>query len=130
MSKEGEVLIGKGGRTKLCLDQGKVKHGPGFGIAQLREVFQVECDASVVEIGTILSQDNRPVAFFSEKVCEARSKWSAYELEFFAVVRTLKHREHYLIQREFVLYTDHQVLKHINSQVSINRMHARWVAYI
>ena len=84
----------------------------------------MECDASVVGIGVVLSQDNGPVAFFSEKVCEARSKWSAYELEFFAIVQTLKHWEHYLIQREFVLYTDHQALKHINSQVSINRMHA------
>ena len=35
-----------------------------------------------------------------------------------------------MIQREFVLYTNHQALKHVNSQVSINRMHARWVAYI
>ena len=90
----------------------------------------MECDAFVDGIGAVLSQDNRPVAFFSEKVYEARSKWSAYELEFFVVVRTLKHWEHYLIQREFVLYTDHQALKHINSQVSINKMHTQWVAYI
>ena len=90
----------------------------------------MECDASVVGIGVVLSRDNRAVAFFSEKVCEAQSKWSACELEFFAVVRTLKHWEYYLIQREFVLYTDHQALKHINNQVSINRMHAQWVAYI
>ena len=101
-----------------------------LALPNFEKVFQVECDASVVGIGAVFSQDNRPVAFFSEKVGEAQSKWSTYELEFFVVVRTLKHWEHYLIQREFILYTDHQALKHINSQVSINRMHARWVAYI
>ena len=37
MSEEREALMGKGGRIKLCLDQGKVKHSPGSGIAQLRE---------------------------------------------------------------------------------------------
>ena len=35
-----------------------------------------------------------------------------------------------MIQREFVLFTDHQALKFINSQNSINRMHAKWVSYI
>jgi len=50
------------------------------------KVFQVECDASVVGIGVVLSQDNKPVAFFIEKVCEARSQWLVYELEFFVVV--------------------------------------------
>ena len=83
--------MGKRGRTKLCLDQGKIEHSPGLALPNFDKVFQVECDASVVGIGAILSQDNRPVAFFSEKVCEARSKWSAYELELFAVVQTLKH---------------------------------------
>ena len=66
-------------------------------------------------VGAVLSQEGRPVAFYSEKLSEVRKKWSTYELEFYVVFRDLKHWEHYLIQHEFVLFTDHQALKFIKS---------------
>ncbi|XP_059629575.1 uncharacterized protein LOC132272441 [Cornus florida] len=91
---------------------------------------KVECDASVIGVGVILSQEGRPVVFHSEKLSNARKKWTTYELEFYSVVRVLKVWEHYLVQREFVIYTDHQALKFINSQNNINRMHTRWVSFL
>lgn len=94
------------------------------------KLFEVECDASIVGIGVVLFQEGRPVEFFNEKLNEARRKWTTYELEFYVVIRSLKHWEHYLIQREFVLYSDHHALKFLNTQNSLNRMHARWISFM
>lgn len=79
------------------------------------KVFRVECDASGVKIGAMLSQEDRPVTFFSEKLNEARQKYSVYDKKFYVLVQALKCWRHYLLPKEFVVFTDHQALKFIAS---------------
>ncbi|PKI45897.1 hypothetical protein CRG98_033696 [Punica granatum] len=92
--------------------------------------FELHCDASKVGIGAVLSQNNRPVAYFSEKLSGAKLKCNTYDVEFYAVVQAVKHWRHYLFCRELVLYTDHEALKNLHRQDKVSPRHASWIAYL
>ncbi|KAJ0967944.1 hypothetical protein J5N97_024861 [Dioscorea zingiberensis] len=96
----------------------------------LSKVFEVACDASGIGIGGVLSQEGHPVAYFSEKLNDARQRYSTYEKEFYAVVQALKHWRFYLLPQEFVLYSDHQALRYFCIQRKLSDKHARWVAFL
>ena len=46
------------------------------------------------------------------------------------MVRALQTWQHYLWPKEFVIYTDHESLKHLKGQQKLNKRHARWVEFI
>ncbi|GJS52676.1 reverse transcriptase domain-containing protein [Tanacetum coccineum] len=94
------------------------------------EAAKVECDASGVGIGGVLSQTQRPIAFFSEKLNDARRKYSTYDKEFYVIVCSLDTWRHYLLSNEFVLFSDHEALKFINGQHKLKPRHAKWVEFI
>ena len=35
-----------------------------------------------------------------------------------------------MLNKEFILYSDHEALKHLNSQQKINRRHAAWSEFL
>jgi hypothetical protein len=91
--------------------KGKITEQPILVLLDFKKTFQVKCDASGFEIGAALSQEDRPIAYFSENLNEAKVKYSMYDKEFYAIIQALKKWRHYLIPKEFVLYSDNHALQ-------------------
>lgn len=71
-----------------------------------QEPFTVETDASDVTIAASLSQNGRPVAFFSKTLSDSERKYPIIEKEACAIIESLKKWRHYLMGRHFYLITD------------------------
>jgi len=93
-------------------------------------VFEVECNASRVGVGSVLTKEGKTFACFSDKLHDSRRKYSTYDEYFYAIMRCLEHWSHYLIASEFILHYDHEVLKYIQGQHKINLCYAKWVEYL
>ncbi len=55
-----------------------------------------------------MTQDNRPIAFFSWKLSDVQSKYTITKLEFLAIVETLKEFNRILWRQRISVYTDHK----------------------
>lgn len=128
--KQGRFHWGPEQDQSFALIKDKFSTAPVLAFPDFTKVLEVECDASMLGIGAVLIQEGRPLEYFSEKLNKARQKWSTYEQELFSVVPALKHWEHFLLQNDFVLHSDHRALKFMNFQKTPSRMHARWILFL
>jgi len=102
---------------------------PVMRLPDFSKAFEVTCDASGLAIRGVLSQESHPVAYFSEKL-NVQQGYSTYDKEFYAVIQALRYWRHYLLPQEFVLYSDHEALRYLNSQKRLNVRHSKWVEFL
>jgi hypothetical protein len=72
--------------------------------------FDIYTYASSTQLGAMITQDNRPIAFFSRKLSETQQKYSVMEIELLAIVETLKEFKEMLWGQDIKVYTDHKNL--------------------
>jgi hypothetical protein len=108
----------------------KITEQPILVLQDFKKTFQVKCDASGFAIGAVLSQEDRPIEYFSENLNEVKLKYSTYDKEFCAIIQALKKWRYYLIPKEFVLYSDNHALQFVTRQEKLNQRHVKWVEYM
>ncbi len=84
--------------------------------------FDIYTDASTKQLGAVITQDNRPIAFFSRKLSGAQSKYTITKLELLAIVETLKEFKGMLWGQRLNVYTDHKNLTRDGLGLTSNRI--------
>ena len=72
--------------------------------------FVLYTDASSRQLGAVIVQENRPIAFFSRKLTQAQKKYTVTELELLSIIETLKEFRGMLWGQKITVYTDHMNL--------------------
>jgi hypothetical protein len=79
--------------------------------------FEIHTDASNVRFDACISQEGRPVAFYSRKLNLAQTRYTTTKKELLSTVETLEEFRNILLGQQIVVHTDHTNLtyKHFNS---------------
>ena len=87
--------------------------------------FDIYTDASIKQLWAVITQDNRPIAFFSRKLSDAQSKYTVTELELLAIVEILKEFNGMLWGQRINVYADHKNLTRDGLGLTSDRV-TRW----
>ena len=76
--------------------------------------FEIHTNASLRQIGSVISQDGKPIAFYSRKLRDGQHNYTTTERELLAIVETLKEFRTILLGQQLKIYTDHKNLTFSN----------------
>ena len=72
--------------------------------------FVIHTDASHLQLGGVISQDGKPIAFYSRKLKPEQTRCATTERELLSIVETLKEFRNILLGHKITVCTDHQNL--------------------
>ena len=74
------------------------------------QMFHVYTDASKKQLGAVIIQNEKPIAYYSRKLNTAQQKYPTGEQELLSIVETLKEYRNILLGQKLIIHTDHKNL--------------------
>ena len=72
--------------------------------------FKIQTDASDFQLGSVIMQGRKPIAFYSRKLNKAQRNYTVGEREMLSIVETLRAYRNILLGHDVIIYTDHKNL--------------------
>lgn len=89
---------------------------PVLQMPDFSKEFVVECDASSKELGAVLMQENKPIAYSSYGLNGKALFLLVYEKEMLAIISAITKWRQYLLERKFFIKTDKRSIKFLLDQ--------------
>ena len=96
-------------QIKRVVSRETLLHHPDFN-----KPFETHTDASLHQLGAAMSQNGKPIAFYTRKLNPAQRNYTTTERELLAIVETLKEFRTTLLGQQIKVCTDHKNLTFTN----------------
>ena len=93
--------------------------------------YELISDASLAGCGAVLTQEGKPIAYFSSRFSSAERNYTTGEQELLGIIKALKEWRCYLEGcNGLTLITDHNPLTFFSVQPTLSRRQARWSEFL
>ncbi|MCO5557893.1 hypothetical protein L7F22_011465 [Adiantum nelumboides] len=95
-------------------------------LPDLPKSFKVYCDSCGRNLGAVLMQEGRVIAYESRLFSKPEMTAQIYEKELLAVIHALSQWRHYLLGADFIVFADYQSLRYFLLQKQLSEKQMRW----
>jgi hypothetical protein len=128
--KEEKFQWTKECEKSFCQLKQLLTSAPILRIADPNVNFLVCKNACKEGLGGVLSQNGFVIFYESRKMKEHENNYATHDLELATIVHALRKWRHYLMGRRFELKIDHNDLKYLFDQPTLNARQSRWLEFL
>jgi hypothetical protein len=99
-------------------------------IGDPNEEFIVCTNACKEGLGGVLSQNGFVICYESRKLKEGERHYATHDLELASIVHALRKWRHYLMGKMFEIRIDHNGLKYLFDQPTLNSRERKWLEFL